>query len=1690
MYHCVFSAGTDLGGLIEKLAWNSHEVWSKDRITQGWTYGAKRDDRKKMHPSLVAYEKLSDDDKQWDRSTAAQTLKVIRALGYVIAKGPAPKREVLNRATTRLAIMTKGLGGSSAQSTAGERPGSASGARPAEADDPTGLAKTVSPTGIAPTPMAGGTHDEKSMQSASSAAELLPRSKSGAMLLDAAKRSQSTFPETEVVDDVAISPRDGSAPDFEQGDDAALPADGEEDEYVPKPIDTSAIKLSKELASLVELLSKNMHEVWAEGKIKAGWRYAPSTANGKEADKTSNMMVPYEFLTDNEKAMSRNSAVEMVKAMIFFGYRFELEAGRTAVDPSELTKKISNEEMDAMQRKKTEVMQFKLGVFNALLFCVARRGQDKMLDPLLLTEPPLAQINCVDEFGRSPLYWSVQRGHFKTCKALVDLSANLELTDGNKVGTLSIAAHAGDLRICKLLLDHGAQYTQRDCLGLTPLHYAAFGGHDPVVALLAKKLTLHARGVTVDFDLPDDMPEGAASPTTVFTALSNTFRKSISDRKALKDAPESQADKKQKWQDATSKLVLLNRSTKILASPGTPKSGAESPGSMSSRNLLRAFSGKRWSIASAGLSRSARIAIPAVHLQPRDISACNDLTHVVLANVQTSSNAERESQERALAVASATQGMGTSTPTKVTNRAPDAGARPTTAMRGALKAEVPLVTADFINVADSSSLRTPSAIDVLTLRSETKSEHTLVGGTHPPMPLEPPRTISASHILISSQLAVVDPGRAATVTADVYGEDRIVPQAHELFPLPAAVLGLPIPPLRPAAPPAPPRLPGPSEAVGDLLSTNSKVPHLSPLSLAVHSRQYNVAKLLLKFGGDATKKDGSQMSPYDRALAQHAVAVRVCELLNRSTFTAGEGEQEEPAAGTDSSPAPDNRREAFQGGVKKVLRADSAAKVTSNLYHHQLKEQLARGRRPSKLLSQNTTEIDADDNDALFGMQDEETDGKKKPWQLIRRLSKQPGGLPAALQAAQGGSKIRPNASAIKLAVGSGGSAEDFGTSKPVRKSAFQAGRGSMDHPETRELSKRDQAERDRQEAAKERARELAVRAAKREEKSTATMVSVLNTSKTVQSKRKYFALWTLFQETATFLALVLLFAFMTPTSPDYNGNAQSMFNQALQNTFKGPFTSSVSDKASWLQFVDKHILWIPDSNITTGGPLQGSYITPVAARRLKDMAPTPFLLDPPSSRSLRGQSHPESSIFAPAPAHLSRYTYAHGVLHKSLDGIDGSFPSNYQQRRMQSSVDAPIAPSADEVNVIAVGDPSTAASAFQPSPDATSMGNASFVAPMTVANSVVVGAIRVRRTRLPIVACDIPSEIANVPREVCLAEETYSPPYDYVQAGPSITNQDLLTADNDYGDLFDLDCADVLRRRALVDAHREQTADSWVSDEVNSLSIEFVLYNPSFNIFGAVRLFVHFPDFGGVYTTVISRCVKLYNGRFQPSLIFEGVLVGQVMLQAALLYRQARRAGLRKWLRNGWNVYEVLTWALFLGILLFDIASLMAVRRLHLDLNQHSQFYDVWSTAGLLRSEVDLISVLFYLIIFRFIKYARLIPGWGPILLSIIMTIQDVSVILYTAVMIGLTLAFSIAHHVAMGTESAYFSSIVVSFEQLFAMSTAQQFQIFNEATPRTITTIYFLLWSVPLPFASLQESLVCHQSALCAGRSSRCFC
>lgn len=76
----------ELMPLIEEMAKNVHEVWARNRIAEGWTYGPVRDDQKKHHPCLVPYDELPENEKEYDRATSQETLKLILKSGFSISK--------------------------------------------------------------------------------------------------------------------------------------------------------------------------------------------------------------------------------------------------------------------------------------------------------------------------------------------------------------------------------------------------------------------------------------------------------------------------------------------------------------------------------------------------------------------------------------------------------------------------------------------------------------------------------------------------------------------------------------------------------------------------------------------------------------------------------------------------------------------------------------------------------------------------------------------------------------------------------------------------------------------------------------------------------------------------------------------------------------------------------------------------------------------------------------------------------------------------------------------------------------------------------------------------------------------------------------------------------------------------------------------------------------------------------------------------------------------------------------------------------------------------------------------------------------------------------------------------------------------------------------------------------------------
>ena len=88
--------------------------------------------------------------------------------------------------------------------------------------------------------------------------------------------------------------------------------------YQPCPANTQDVILPEALLELTEQIAQNVHDVWAANRMAEGWVYGPQR---DDQAKTTPCLVPYDQLTEAEKAYDRNTALETLKLILSLGYR-------------------------------------------------------------------------------------------------------------------------------------------------------------------------------------------------------------------------------------------------------------------------------------------------------------------------------------------------------------------------------------------------------------------------------------------------------------------------------------------------------------------------------------------------------------------------------------------------------------------------------------------------------------------------------------------------------------------------------------------------------------------------------------------------------------------------------------------------------------------------------------------------------------------------------------------------------------------------------------------------------------------------------------------------------------------------------------------------------------------------------------------------------------------------------------------------------------------------------------------------------------------------------------------------------------------------------------------------------------------------------------------------------------------------
>ena len=81
-------------------------------------------------------------------------------------------------------------------------------------------------------------------------------------------------------------------------------------------------KLSNNIQNDLELIAENVHDAWAQERLRQGWRY------GSIYDRENNThpsLISYGELTEQEKQVDRETALQVIRSLLRLGYRIEKE---------------------------------------------------------------------------------------------------------------------------------------------------------------------------------------------------------------------------------------------------------------------------------------------------------------------------------------------------------------------------------------------------------------------------------------------------------------------------------------------------------------------------------------------------------------------------------------------------------------------------------------------------------------------------------------------------------------------------------------------------------------------------------------------------------------------------------------------------------------------------------------------------------------------------------------------------------------------------------------------------------------------------------------------------------------------------------------------------------------------------------------------------------------------------------------------------------------------------------------------------------------------------------------------------------------------------------------------------------------------------------------------------------------------
>ncbi|CAB3399073.1 unnamed protein product [Caenorhabditis bovis] len=116
----------------------------------------------------------------------------------------------------------------------------------------------------------------------------------------------------------AISPDYSLTTGLDEIKDKKKPDEGS---WIPVTVDVSKVDVNRELDKMTELFAEHFHDSWASRKLEKGWQYGELYSR---ANQTHPRLKPFSLLKDFEKSFYKERCSECLKALMAWGYTFEM----------------------------------------------------------------------------------------------------------------------------------------------------------------------------------------------------------------------------------------------------------------------------------------------------------------------------------------------------------------------------------------------------------------------------------------------------------------------------------------------------------------------------------------------------------------------------------------------------------------------------------------------------------------------------------------------------------------------------------------------------------------------------------------------------------------------------------------------------------------------------------------------------------------------------------------------------------------------------------------------------------------------------------------------------------------------------------------------------------------------------------------------------------------------------------------------------------------------------------------------------------------------------------------------------------------------------------------------------------------------------------------------------------------------